>query len=137
MNITPKTKSRIKLVLSLMLIAFIGVGLTSCIRIHKKKKRRRPKVEQTVKPKQQSSQKKSATYSELIVEGKDYKLELPKSAKGVKCVPVSDKQRAHLKSLGYRFITTPLHVTRNGEEHVQLDGVATVSIDIPKNFPKN
>lgn len=38
MNITPRTKSRIKMVLGLMLIALIGLGLTNCIR-----KRRPPR----------------------------------------------------------------------------------------------
>ena len=74
---------------------------------------------------------------QVVLTGEDYKLELPASAKDVECVPVTDERLAQLKKQGYNFIAAPLSVTLNGDEHVQLDGTATVSIDIPKDFPKS
>jgi hypothetical protein len=72
----------------------------------------------------------------IVLSGEDYKLELPASAKEVECAPVTDERLAQLKKQGYNFIATPLSVTLNGDEHVQLDGTATVSIDIPQDYPK-
>lgn len=74
---------------------------------------------------------------QIVLNGEDYKLELPSSAKDVECTPVSDERLDELRKQGYHFIATPLNVTQNGEAHVQLDGVATVSIDIPQDYPKD
>lgn len=41
----------------------------------------------------------------IVLDGENYKLELPSSAKGVECVPVSDEQLAQLEKKGYSFLT--------------------------------
>lgn len=73
----------------------------------------------------------------IVLNGEGYKLELPESASDVECVLVSDARMSELNQQGFNLITKPLHVTRNGNNHVYLDRFATVSIDIPEDFPKD
>ena len=73
----------------------------------------------------------------IIKEGLGSHLELPASADDVICMLVTNEREKQLRQQGYDFITKPLSVTRNGEEHVQLGRVATVSFDIPEDFPKD
>lgn len=72
----------------------------------------------------------------VVIDGKDYQLEVPASAKDLECEPVDEKRLAQLEQQGYKFVGTPLSVTQDGDKHVQLDEVATVSINIPKDYPK-
>lgn len=75
-------------------------------------------------------------YPKVTIEGEGYKLEVPESNGNLECAPMSDERVAELKRQGHNFITKPIMVTSNGKEHVNLDGLATVSIEIPKDFPK-
>jgi hypothetical protein len=128
---------------ALLVIAIIAVVIVGAVKLFQKPDK--PKLSQntssTKSPKNTSSEKPSSKAKDerppIVLDGKDYQLELPASAKDVKCEPVTEKRLAQLKKQGYKFISTPLNVTFNGEEHVQLDGVATVSIDIPKDYPKD
>ena len=76
-------------------------------------------------------------YPKIVMEGLGFHLELPASADDVTCTLVTSEELAELREQGYNFITRPLNVTRNGSNHVQLSGVATVSFDIPEDFPKD
>lgn len=67
---------------------------------------------------------------------KGYKVELPDGAKDVKCKQVTKERMEDLQAQGFDLICKPLDVTQNGDEHVQLDRMATVSFAIPKNVPK-
>lgn len=68
--------------------------------------------------------------------GKDYKLELPEGAGKVKSEPVTDEQLAEIESKVYTFITKPVYVTKDGDDNVVLDQMATVSFKIPEDYPK-
>lgn len=61
----------------------------------------------------------------------------PEVASNVECVPVADAKLVELGQQGYSFIGRPVAVTRNGEEQIQLDQPATVSFNIPKEYPKD
>lgn len=73
---------------------------------------------------------------EDALSGKDYKLELPDGAGKVECKPVTDEQLAKIESKSYQFITKPIYVTKDGEDDVILDQMATVSFSIPEDYPK-
>lgn len=71
----------------------------------------------------------------IVLEGEGYQLVLPAVAEDVECEPVSDEREAELRSQGYEFIARPIHVTRNGNPHVQLGRAVTVRFAIPEDFP--
>lgn len=60
----------------------------------------------------------------------------PEAASNIACVPVTDAQLVELGQQGYSFIGRPITVTHNGEGQTQLDQPATVSFNIPKEYPK-
>lgn len=124
----------------MLVLAIIAVVIVGAVKLFSKPDK--PQRSQNTSATKNTSSKKSSTKVQqdlppIVLDGKDYQLELPASAKEVKCEPVTDKRLAQLKKQGYNFIATPLSVTQNGKEHVQLDGLATVSIDIPKSYPKD
>ena len=65
-----------------------------------------------------------------------YKVDLPSGTSGVKIEPLSDEEVNKLKAQGYNIIGTPVNVTQDGNDHVILNEMATVSFNIPKDFPK-
>ena len=65
-----------------------------------------------------------------------YKVELPNSVSDVEIEPLSDEELAKLLSQGYTFVGTPVNVTQNGNDHVLLSDMATVSFNIPGDVPK-
>ena len=67
---------------------------------------------------------------------KDFKLELPEGVDKVKCKPVTDEQLTEIESDDYQFITSPINVTKGGDDNVILDQMATVSFKIPSDYPK-
>ena len=126
--VVPKKKNGCgKALLVLAIVAVVVVGAVKYFQGRHDRKiidQNRPKVA-------------SAELPPIVLDGKDYQLELPGSSKDVECAPVTDARLSELKRQGYNFIVAPLNVTCNGEKHVQLDGTATVSFDIPKSFPKD
>ena len=70
------------------------------------------------------------------IKGKGYKIEFPESAGKVKCELASEEKMAEMNSSNYQFISRPVMVTQDGSEHVQLDQMAHVSFDIPKDIPE-
>lgn len=73
----------------------------------------------------------------IVKGGLGFQLELPASADNLTCTLASNEQVAELNRQGIHFLTRPLSITRNGEEHVNLGRVATVQFDIPESFPKD
>ena len=61
---------------------------------------------------------------------------IPTGNGDVKFEPLSDAEVSALKAKGYNIVGTPVKVTQNGSEHVELNDMATVSIKIPEDFPK-
>ena len=61
---------------------------------------------------------------------------IPTGNGDVKFEPLSDAEVSALKAKGYNIVGTPVKVTQNGSEHVELNDMATVSIKIPDDFPK-
>ena len=61
---------------------------------------------------------------------------IPTGNGDVKFEPLSDAEVSALKAKGYNIVGTPVKVTQNGSEHVELNNMATVSIKIPDDFPK-
>ena len=73
----------------------------------------------------------------VVLEGNGFKLEVAESDKDLEFTPVGNERLAELKRMGYNPIVTPIRVSRNGNNHVELSQCATVSFDIPKDFPKD
>ena len=65
-----------------------------------------------------------------------YKVDLPSGTSGVKIEPLSDEEVNKLKAQGYNIVGTPVNVTQDGKDHVELKEMATVSFKIPEDFPK-
>jgi len=65
-----------------------------------------------------------------------YKVDLPSGTSGVKIEPLSDEEVTKLKAQGYKIVGTPVNVTQDGKDHVELKEMATVSFKIPEDFPK-
>lgn len=61
---------------------------------------------------------------------------IPTGNGDVKFEPLSDAEVSALKAKGYNIVGTPVKVTQNGSEHVELNDMATVSIKIPDDFPQ-
>lgn len=72
----------------------------------------------------------------IVMEGLGSHLELPASAENVRCELVEEERLAQLRQQGYDFIVRPLIVTKNGDTHVRLNNVATVSFQIPSKYPR-
>ena len=70
------------------------------------------------------------------LKGDGYVVELPESADDIECEFATEEQMAELQSDDYQFISKPLLLTQDGNQHVQLDRMAKVSFDIPKDIPK-
>lgn len=70
------------------------------------------------------------------LKGDGYKVKLPDSAGDIDCRYASEEEMAQLQPDGCLFISSPLMLTQKGDEHVQLDRMAKVSFDIPKDVPK-
>lgn len=68
--------------------------------------------------------------------GEDYSVKLPSAASDVTIESLSDEEVSKLKSQGYNIVGTPVKVTQDGNDHVVLDDYATVSFNIPGDFPK-
>lgn len=68
--------------------------------------------------------------------GDGYKVELPESADDIDCRPVAEEEMAQLQTDAYQFISNPIMLTQKGNQHVQLDRMAKVSFDIPRDVPK-
>ncbi len=67
----------------------------------------------------------------------NYKVKLPSTNSDLKVEQLTAEEQAKLKSKGYNFVGTPVNVTtKDGGNHVVLDDLATVSFDIPADFPK-
>ena len=114
---TPKKKrSKFKVFLVLFLIASAVCGIKGYLQ-HKKGG--------------------SDDFPTVVLKGNGFKLEVAESDKDLEFTPVGDERVAELKQMGYNPIVTPIRVTRNGEKHVELSQCATVSFDIPKDFPKD
>ena len=117
------------------LIAVLGYGAEEYIQYRKIKRVREHKHQEYKKSKDNnSSQYELPT---VVLKGKGFKLEVAESDKDLEFTPVSDERIAELKRMGYNPIVTPIRVTRNGNNHVELSQCATVSFDIPKDFPKD
>ena len=65
-----------------------------------------------------------------------YKVDLPSGTSGVEIEPLSDEEVNKLKAQGYKIVGTPVNVTQDGKDHVELKEMATVSFEIPEDFPK-
>ncbi|MBR3514557.1 MAG: hypothetical protein IKO12_09110 [Bacteroidaceae bacterium] len=65
-----------------------------------------------------------------------YNVDLPNGATSVTYEPLSDEEISELKLQGYDIVGTPVKVTQDGNAHVELDDYATVSFNIPSDFPK-
>ena len=61
---------------------------------------------------------------------------IPSGNGEIKYEPLSAAEVSALKSKGYNIVGTPVKVTQNGSEHVELNDLATVSIKIPEDYPK-
>ena len=100
-------------------------------------------IQNIIKEMRLKDEKKEKTTQERVdiptkvYSGKGFKLEVAESDNDLECDLVSDERIAELKSQGYNPIVTPLRVTRNGSRHVELKRWATLSFDIPKDFPKD
>lgn len=70
------------------------------------------------------------------LEGDGYVVELPESADDIDCEIASEGQMKELNTDTYQFISNPLLLTQDGNQHVQLDRMAKVSFDIPEDIPK-
>ena len=70
------------------------------------------------------------------LKGDGYVVELPESADDIECEFVTDEQMEELQSYDYQFISKPIMMTQDGGQHVQLDKMAKVSFDIPKDIPE-
>ena len=73
----------------------------------------------------------------IVKAGLGFQIDLPASADDVTCMLVDKEEADQLRQQGYRFLTRPISVTRNGSNHVQLSGVATLRFDIPEDFPQD
>ena len=124
-----KNKRTRLIILIVVLIALLGFGAIKYIQYRKDK--------QDNEQQQSHSEKEPDDLSTVILKGKGFKLEVAESDKDLEFTPVSDERIAELKRMGYNPIVTPIRVTRNGNNHVELSQCATVSFDIPKDFPKD
>ncbi len=70
------------------------------------------------------------------VTNNSYSVDLPSGTSGVKIEPLSNEEVNKLKSQGYKIVGTPVNVTQDGNDHVLLSKMATVSFKIPEDFPK-
>ena len=73
----------------------------------------------------------------VVLEGNGFKLEVAESDKNLEFTPVGNERLAELKRMGYNPIVTPIRVSRNGNNHVELKRWAILSFDIPADFPKD
>ncbi len=72
-----------------------------------------------------------------MLKGDGYVVDLPESVEDIDCRAASEEEMEQLQDGGtYQFISTPLLLTQDGDQHVQLDKMARVSFDIPKDIPK-
>ena len=55
---------------------------------------------------------------------------------GLKYEPLSDEEISKLQVQGYNIVGTPVSVTQDGNDHVLLSDMATVSFKIPGDVPK-
>lgn len=69
-----------------------------------------------------------------VFRGKDYTIAVPQGTKGIECNPLGESEADKLKSSGYDFIATPVSVTQDGDDHVELERMATVSFNIPSDI---
>ena len=65
-----------------------------------------------------------------------YNVDLPNGDTNVKYEPLSNEEISALQAKGYNIVGTPVKVTQDGNAHVELDDYATVSFNIPSDFPK-
>lgn len=65
-----------------------------------------------------------------------YKVDLPSGDTNVKYEPLSNEEISALQAKGYNIVGTPVKVTQDGNDHVELNDYATVSFNIPSDFPK-
>lgn len=70
------------------------------------------------------------------LKGDGYVVELPEGVDDIECEFATEEQMAELQSDDYEFISRPLLLTQDGDQHVWLDKMAKVSFDIPKDIPK-
>ena len=116
---TPKKKKKRtgrKVFLMLLLIVAVGYGIKGYLQ-HKKGG--------------------SGDLPTVVLEGNGFKLEVAESDKDLEFTPVGNERLAELKRMGYNPIVTPIRVSRNGNNHVELKRWATLSFDIPADFPKD
>lgn len=72
-----------------------------------------------------------------LLGGKDYKVELPSSAKDLVYEEVSDERLEEIQRMGLDVVGRPISVTtKDGDPHVYLDDYATVSFVIPSDIPE-
>ena len=69
-----------------------------------------------------------------VFRGKDYTIAVPQGTKGIECNPLGESEADKLTSSGYNFIATPVSVTQDGDDHVELERMATVSFNIPSDI---
>ena len=65
-----------------------------------------------------------------------YNVDLPNGDTNVKYEPLSNEEISALQAKGYNIVGTPVKVTQDGNGHVELNDYATVSFNIPSDFPK-
>ncbi len=137
---TPKKKKKRtgrKVLLMLLLIVAVGYGIDGYLQ-HKREKD--PPEQKDPSGKKNNNNTDYSHLDELptvILEGDGYKLEVAESDNDLECTSVSNERIAELKRMGYHPIVTPIRVSRNGNNHVELKRWATLSFDIPADFPKD
>ncbi len=146
-----KKRIGLKVFLIVALVAVLGYGVSEYLndrhaqRVYEETMKDRDKLKKNLEERQkkqvaaepkEEEEPQVIDYPKVTIEGDGYKLEVPESNGNLECVPMSDERVAELERQGHNFITKPIMVTSNGNEHVNLDGLATVSIEIPKDFPK-
>ena len=57
-------------------------------------------------------------------------------ATGLQYEALSDAEISQLQAQGYNIVGTPVRVTQDGNDHVLLSDMATVSFKIPGDVPK-
>lgn len=67
---------------------------------------------------------------------KGYEVNLPNSAQGVYVEQLTEEEAGDLDLAGCQIIVPPIRVYQDGNDHVQLSEMATVSFDIPEDIPR-
>lgn len=147
-----KKRIGLKVFLIVALVAVLGYGVSEYLtdrhaqRVYEETMKDRDKLKKNLEERQkkqvaaepqEEEEPQVIDYPKVTIEGEGYKLEVPESNGNLECAPMSDERVAELERQGHNFITKPIMVTSNGKEHVNLDGLATVSIEIPKDYPKD